>query len=143
MHQIIKLKVFLLISVLVCKVGVSQQFGRYGDCNSGRGVCGIGADETIEKSSSKYVLQKYGNDSLIIKLLKGNISSEDELLIFGKKIINIMDYNKETFIIEQNLLIPENVKTILAIPKKVIGIKLGNYRIVNELNYYKVYVKLY
>lgn len=125
------------------KINDSGDFGRYGDCSTGRGVCGIGIDNLNAKSTTARFLIEKKNDSVVqMKILKVKLQLLDEVAVFGKNINDFTIREKKYFLLEEDLPLDIDVITLLLLKNKYTRITKGLFAIVEYQNYYLIELKL-
>jgi hypothetical protein len=99
----------------------AQTFGRYAECTTGRGICGIGIENVEEglelnAGSSKFIVRRRTDSTLLLKLVKANITAEEELRIFGKPLAQLPKHEPIRIYIDDAVPLSSEVRSLLAIP---------------------------
>lgn len=154
MKKIIFIGTAILFSSLLVKETCGQKivsnksdagstFGRYGDCTTGRGICGIGADNLDSKSSTaKFIVEKENDSTIVLKIFKNKISSIEEVNLFEKSRTNLKKNEVIYFKMDVDLPIENAVKTGLGLQAKNFKIGSGYYLTVQYDSYYMIELKL-
>jgi hypothetical protein len=120
--------VLLSIFFITVQKGNAQTFGRYGDCSTGRGICGIGTTNFEERlTTQKFILAPQTDTSIQLVISLKNISLADEIKIFGKVLSQISIKAIPLFVMEADLPIAESYKSILKLPLIISKITMGSY----------------
>ncbi len=120
-------------------------FGRYGDCSTGRGICGVGAENLASSkpnSNAKFTIEKKNESTIILKLMKANIPINQEAAVFGKAIQDFATTEKMYFKMDIDLPIDATITSSLKISSKYFKIPAGNYLLTNNAYYYSTEIKL-
>jgi hypothetical protein len=127
-----KIEIFkiILFSIFVASVqkGGAQTFGRYGDCSTGRGICGIGTANLDERpTTQKFILAPQTDSSIQLIISIKNINLTDEIKILGKALSQVSIKAIPLFIMDMDLPIAESYKSILKLPLSISKIVMGSY----------------
>lgn len=120
----------------------TASFGRYGDCSTGRGICGIDVDNLDAKSTvSKFLIEKENDSTLVLKIFNNRIDIADELILFGKSSVEFAKVAQIFFTMDVDLPLNNNTKSSLQLGKysKILN---GIYPVVKFDSYYLVELKL-
>lgn len=152
MKKLISFGIALFITTVL--VAQNQQyyatnitFGRYGDCSSGRGICGFGqtkivAMENIE--NEKYVIYKDADSSLLLRIYKSHITKTDEVQLFGKVISEFNKDEKMHFKMDADFTASYQIENVINTSSSNFKkIQSGLYQVQSHLNYYLIELKLY
>ncbi len=117
-------------------------FGRYGDCSTGRGICGVGTDNIATNGKSNFSIEKKNDSIIILKLYKANISNAKEAAVYGKALQDFAASEKIYFKMDIDLLLDANTKSSLRIGNNYFKIPAGNYLLTSNTDYYFTEIKL-
>ena len=86
-----------------------------------RGICGIGIENVEEglelnAGSSKFIVRRRTDSTLLLKLVKANITAEEELRIFGKPLAQLPKHEPIRIYIDDAVPLSSEVRSLLAIP---------------------------
>jgi hypothetical protein len=151
MKKIIFIGITLFTSCFVCTNLFAQNkmldkstatFGRYGDCTTGRGICGIDADNLNAKSIiSKFSIEKENDSTLVLKIFNNRIVATDEVSLFGKASTDFAKSEQMNFQMDVDLPLNNYTKLSLQLDKcsKILS---GLYPVIKFDSYYLVELKL-
>lgn len=154
MKQIIFIGISTLISCLVVlntfgqpieynKSAASGTFGRYGDCTTGRGICGIDSDNLNARSATtKFCIEKENDSTVILKIFGSRISQADEINLFGKTIAAFEKTEQIYFKMDVDLPFTNASKTSLNISNQYSKILNGLYPVIKFVSCYLIELKL-
>ncbi len=109
-------------------VSTSSTFGRYNNCTSGRGACGITIDPSNNGKHAAAIYSKtMSEQSFILTINRTALVAEDEIRIAGKRFSEIQPDEQLQFVQEETLLVS--------------GISLQNLRLDRSAN--KIYPGIY
>jgi hypothetical protein len=118
-------------------------FGRYGDCTTGRGICGIDTDNLSDKSTTaKFSIEKENDSIVILKIFIKRISQFEEINILGKAAANFEKSEQMYFKMDVDLPFANTTKIILQLANNYSKIQSGLYPVVKFDSYYMVELKL-
>ncbi len=155
MKQIIFIGITILMSCLEVsnifgqaivynKSNAIGSFGRYGDCTTGRGICGIDAENLNAKSATaKFCIEKENDSTLILKIFNSRISQTDETNLFGKTTDGFGKTEQMFFKMDVDLPISSASKTILNLSNEYSKILNGMYPVAKFDSYYLIELKLH
>lgn len=83
-------------------------FGRYGDCNSGRGICGIQFNEASRATNNADIV--WENDQLILRIYKEKITTQQQ----SKIVTSINELDQTTLKIEANFNLNKETANYIA-----------------------------
>lgn len=139
----------LLVKETFCQKIVSNKthanstFGRYGDCTTGRGICGIGVDNLDSKSTTaKFIIERENDSTIVLKIFKDKISTVEEENLFDKSTHSFETAKQIFFKMDVDLPITTSVKINLHLPTKNVKINSGLYLAVEYDSYYMIELKL-
>lgn len=119
-------------------------FGRYGNCTTGRGICGIDADNINSKSSvAKFSIEKENDSTVILKIFNDRISALDEVSLFGKTAGDFEKSEQMYFKMDVDLPFTTVTKTGLHLSSNYSKILNGIYPVIKFDSYYLVELKLH
>jgi hypothetical protein len=123
-----KLIVLILIKLFFNNCLNGQSFGRYGDCTTGRGICGIDSENlSLIVNKQKFTLIGKSDTSILLTIYLKNLLPNDEVSILGKSFDKISIKDKLIFIMDNDLLLTPLQKDKLLLPKNCSKIINGNY----------------
>ena len=129
--------------IIASKNDAGSSFGRYGDCTTGRGICGIDADNINNKSTTaKFFVEKENDSTLILKIFNSSISLADEISLFGKACADFEKTEQIYFKMDVDLPLTTAAKTSLYLPANNLKIASGLYMAVRFDSYYMIELKL-
>ncbi len=142
------IKQYVLILVIIITqflTATAQEFGRYGDCTTGRGICSFSPENIGEKSVSsnpKFSLIAETETTILLKIYKPNITPDEEMKLFGKAVKDFLPDEKMYFIMDADL--PLDAKTIssLKLLPKFQKIPAGSYLVTSFTAFYIAEIKL-
>jgi hypothetical protein len=125
-----------------------QTFGRYADCTTGRGICGIGIENMQGEGGPEITNQKfmveYKNDSTLqLRIVKANIELADEFRIFGSTLAALPKNEVPRIYIDLAVPVSEELRNRLGIPAKYTSIAAGVYVAAKTAQYYITELKLH
>jgi hypothetical protein len=146
------MKLFLILFMLISiekaisqttKIVDSGDFGRYGDCTTGRGICGIGVDDLNTKSTtSNFLIEKKNDSVLLMKVSKMKLTAEQEIALLGKQSNEFEAKEKKFFILEEDIFLDFIVISTLKLNKACASLQKGIFPIIEYQNYYLIELKL-
>ncbi len=153
MKKIIFIGIAICMSVFICAKSFAQStmlynketasFGRYGNCTTGRGICGIDADNLNARSATaKFCIEKENDSTVVLKIFKARISLTDEVNLFGKASANFEKSEQMYFKMDADLPFTSASKTTLHLSNKYSKILNGLYPVVKFDSYYLIELKL-
>jgi hypothetical protein len=140
----------ILLSVIILSAlhthTKGQTFGRYADCTTGRGICGIGIEntgnETTQVTSQKFIVEHKTDSTVQLRIVKANINAEDEYKIFGTS-VNAIPKNAPLYIyIDRAVPISNELRNRLAIAAAYTSISAGIYTASKTDQFYITELKL-
>ena len=127
----------------VTKATATGAFGRYGQCTSGRGICGIEADNLNAKSTTaEFNIEKENDSTLILKIQKTKISVADEVVLFGKHLYEFSKDEAKYFKMDIALPLAQATKLALQVANKYNNIPMGTYLVNSFDSYFLIELKL-
>jgi hypothetical protein len=134
--------------ILFLTVNISAQtFGRYADCTTGRGICGIGIeniDEGIEwfPGDRKFIISRLTDSTLQLRLVKANITVADEPHIFGAALASLPADEPLRIYIDDAVPISSMVRKLLVIPDAFKMVAAGIFTVTETDTYLITELKL-
>jgi hypothetical protein len=153
MKKLIFIGINILMCCSFCKCSIAQKnftatrqvegFGRYGNCSSGRGICGIDANNLDSKTNAaKFYIEKENDSVVVLKIHKQKITQADELILFGKAVTDFAKTEQVYFKMDADLPFENSAKEILGLKEQYSKILTGIYPVVKFNDYYLVELKL-
>jgi hypothetical protein len=106
-------------------IDANLSFGKYTDCLRPGGICTFKTNEATEKFNTKVVFNK--DKTLTIHIKRDQITLEDEIKIGGQEIKKETNLEEFTFLMEEEIEIPEETRMALKVPEGVTKIATGAY----------------
>lgn len=125
----------------------AQNFGRYADCTTGRGLCGIiveniQAEQRVTDTTQKFWLQSKTDSTLLLKISRSNITPEDEYKIFGAPLASFQKDEPVYFHLDAAVPVEPALVKMLGLPEKTTTIKAGSYLLERTAPYFITELKL-
>lgn len=113
----------------------AQTFGRYADCTTGRGLCGVSTDNIGDENplrigTQKFFIRPKTDSTLELVLIKANITTADEYKIFGASLASLPLKKPASIFIDVAVPLDEAQRSRLGIAAKYTAIAAGEYAVV-------------
>ncbi len=143
-------KILLSVTVLFAMHArtQAQTFGRYADCTSGRGICGIGIENIRSEGGQDITTQKFmveykTDSSLLLKIVKANIDQSDEYRIFGTSLATLPKNEPLRIYIDLAVPVSDELRNRLGIAAKYTSIAAGEYAATKSDQFFITELKLH
>lgn len=125
----------------------AQNFGRYADCTTGRGICGvqtenIGDEGPLRMGGQKFFIRSKTDSTLELVLVKANISYADEPKIFGSHVAELPNKKPTSIYIDAAVLLTEAQRLRLGIATQYSAVAPGIYTITDTETHFLSTLKL-
>jgi hypothetical protein len=125
----------------------AQTFGRYADCTTGRGICGIqteniGDKEPLRVATQKFILRYQTDSTVQLVLIKANMNSTDEYKIFGTRLAMLPDKKPGFVYLDEAVPLTKTQLGRLGMPAKYSALAPGAYTVVVTETYFISELKL-
>jgi hypothetical protein len=113
----------------------AQTFGRYADCTTGRGICGvqtenIGDEGPLRVGSQKFFIRPKTDSTVELVLVKANITSADEHKIFGSSLAALPQKKPSYVYIDNAVPLTESQRGLLGMANRYSAVAPGVYAVV-------------
>lgn len=138
------LALLLLVGYLPLR---AQSFGRYADCTTGRGICGvqtenIGEEGPLRIGSQKFFIRNKTDSTLELVLVKANITHADEPKIFGSMVAELPFKKPISIYIDVAVPLTEAQRLRLGMATQYSAVAPGIYAITDTESFFIVTLKL-
>lgn len=138
------LALLLLVGYLPLR---AQNFGRYADCTTGRGICGvqtenIGDEGPLRIGGQKFFIRSKTDSTLELVLVKANISYADEPKIFGSHIAELPNKKPTSIYIDAAVPLTEAQRLRLGVATQYSAVAPGIYTVTDTESFFISTLKL-
>jgi hypothetical protein len=141
-----KIQLTITLMCALCTGTQAQSFGRYADCTTGRGICGIGieniGDEATHITSQKFIIGYKTDSTLQLRIVKDRITAADEVKIFGSTVASLPKGEPVKAYVDLAIPVTEMLRSLLTIPAKYTTIAAGIYTASSTGNFFITELKL-
>lgn len=138
------LALLLLVGYLPLK---AQTFGRYADCTTGRGICGvqtenIGDEGPLRIANQKFIIRHYTDSTLQLVLVKAHITTTDEYKIFGTALAMLPDKKPVFVYLDEAVPLTKTQLERMGMSSKYTALAPGTYSVTVTETYFISELKL-